>query len=247
MIATRYAYHKPEGEEATVKTETTSSYLNAKSHSSEANQIGDSDRQDKWKSSSSTSSKLGSSSLIRKISNEHFEKAQRKFSSGDETTTAWNESDRKGSVDSTSKYETSSSSRLHKSFSKTDSSEKVYTKRYSTESSSSTKRESYDGQSSTDLGGEYGKAQTSTVSSSTAYGHQTNDEQSRISRNDSLRDVKSKFQQATGKLNVRGAPTVVLFFQKVRHVIEEATMLLGPNAILNTIVMISPIESQARY
>lgn len=203
MIATRYTYRKPEGEEATVKTETTSSYLNAKSNSSAANQIGDSS--DKWKSS--TSSKLGSSSLIRKISNEHFEKAQRKFSSGDETTTAWNESDRKGSVDSTSKYETSSSSRQHKSFSKTDSSEKVYTQRYSTESSSSTKRESFDGQSSKDVGNDYGKVHTSTISSSTSYGHQTNDEQPRVSRNDSLKDVKSKFQQATGKPNVKNVCT----------------------------------------
>ncbi len=165
MTTTRYSYHKPEGGEATVRTKTMTSVLNAKEAT---NTFVDQDRQrpstltnetESWKS------KLGSSSLIRKISNEHFEKAQRKFSGGEEAAT--NGEPRRTSFESKSESQ-------HKIFASEECGEKL-----SVDESGASRLYDFD-------------------RSSPGYEQESKSGTQNLGRHDSFKDIKNKFQQATG-------------------------------------------------
>lgn len=83
MTVTRVSYDKPKGGETTVRTKTSTRTLNSKENVEITPTIAYSNEDESWKSS-----KLNSSSLIRKISNERFEKAQRKFSGSDDNSSS---------------------------------------------------------------------------------------------------------------------------------------------------------------
>lgn len=194
MTATRYSYHKPEDGEATVHTKTATHLLGESSdqttHTRHRSALGDTkpnraeksptnliSDNDSWKSNS----KLGSSSLIRKISNEHFEKAHRKFSS-DDASAGDDGDDQRGSFQS----RTTESSSTRRTYSKTDSSERF-------ESSYSTDRRGSIDESTRTATHDYSDLRASPVS-----GYETSSSRP-VGRGDSFKDIKNKFQQATGK------------------------------------------------
>lgn len=170
MTRNQLSYEKPRDSEAVVRTATTTRTLNSKNKENvNRNNAGSntgevSARQ--YIDDDNSKSKFLSSSLIRRISNEHFEKAHRKFS-GDEGASEMKRDS----------FEKSDSK--HKLFSKTDSKES-FTDNYS-----------YDA----DKRGEYSEHETSS--------HDQNDNfysKSQVARNNSFKEIKSKFQQATGML-----------------------------------------------
>ncbi|XKL63194.1 hypothetical protein PGB90_005558 [Kerria lacca] len=214
MTSTSYSYQKPENGEATIKTKTTTNVLNAKERSNDSHvqdavdkttnskitskyfpndssrKLSNSAENENWKS------KFSSSSLIRKISNEHFEKAQRKFSN-EETTV--NEDEHKRNLSDT-KDET-----RHKSFSKTDNS--LFSTRYLLENTHA-KREYFDENSHVD---ECNSKISLPVSVSCSYEENSNQT---VGRSNSFKDIKNKFQQATGKANIYNSLTEIILNRK---------------------------------
>lgn len=192
MTATRYSYQKPEGGEATIKTKTATHVVNTcdsentgdgltvtdrmsiRPEQSPTNAISDNDG---WKS------KFNSSSLIRKISNEHFEKAHRKFSSDDASFDEGNDH----RFSSQSRTDSSSTS---KCYMKTDSSEKF--------ESSYCSYYSLDKRGSTTESTKTTKGENSNLERSPVLEYETSSSRL-VNRADSFKDIKSKFQQATGR------------------------------------------------
>lgn len=179
MTATRYSYQKPEGGEATIKTKTATHVVNARDSENtghgiqlSTNAVSDNDG---WKS------KFNSSSLIRKISNEHFEKAHRKFSSDD---TSFDE----GDDHRFSSQPRTDSSSMSKSYMKTDRSER-FESSYCSYSS--------DKRGSTTESTKTTKSEKSNLEQSPVSEYETSSSRL-VNRGDSFKDIKSKFQQATG-------------------------------------------------